>query len=82
MAMADFLSSLIHVAGLSHQQSSHPSSGRSFGHLRSLSSVAASTSPSSSPAPVTRPEPQQTTPFAYITRHSSEILSIRACFER
>lgn len=58
MAVADFLSSLIHVAGLAqHPQPSRPSS-RSFGHLRSLSSVAASTSPLSSPPPLTPTKPR------------------------
>ncbi|OAQ65666.1 GDP/GTP exchange factor Sec2p [Purpureocillium lilacinum] len=55
------LSSFIHVAGWSqhHQPSSRPSSGRSFGHLRSLSSVAHTTSVSSPPSP----SPPKTGPF-------------------
>ncbi|UNI22165.1 rab guanine nucleotide exchange factor S2 [Purpureocillium takamizusanense] len=55
------MESFIHVAGWSqhHQSSPRPSSGRSFGHLRSLSSVAHTTSVSSPPSP----GPPKSSPF-------------------
>ncbi|PHH85314.1 hypothetical protein CDD83_609 [Cordyceps sp. RAO-2017] len=81
------MDSFIHVAGWSqhqHQQSSRPSSARPFGHLRSLSSVAASRSASPPPplssSPKIRPSPRSSLiphlPFAPLRpSHSVPALS-------
>ncbi|KJZ74350.1 hypothetical protein HIM_06356 [Hirsutella minnesotensis 3608] len=80
------MDSLIQVAGRSQHQNdqpARPSSARPFGHLRSLSSVAVSTCPSSPPSPTPSkirptsksPLPPQPAPIPLRPSHSLPLLS-------
>lgn len=84
MAVTNLLSSIIHVAGWSqHHQPSRPPSGRSFGHFRSLSSVAATTSASSPPSPAPQkarlppksPSTSQLPTVSLTSSHSAPVFS-------
>ncbi|PHH75846.1 hypothetical protein CDD82_4245 [Ophiocordyceps australis] len=76
MAVADLLSSFIHVAGWSQHRSQQPSprplSARPFGHLRSLSSIATTTTSSSSSPPSPSPSPSPAPAPAYKGRLASK----------